>query len=55
MQLYLRVEGPVLNVDIFEIEVVENIPFTKVNKYSTLCPSFHEGTLMNYWSLVAIV
>jgi len=32
MRLYLRIEGPVLNVDMFEIEVVENIPFTKVSR-----------------------
>ena len=57
MRLYLRVAGPVLNVDMFEIEVLENIPFTKVNKYATLCPSFHEETFMNYWfrSLLVIV
>ena len=31
IRLYLRIKGSVLNVDMFEIEVVENIPFTKVN------------------------
>ena len=29
-RLYLRVEGNVDRVDMFEIEVVENIPLTKV-------------------------
>ena len=32
IRLYLRIKGSVLNVDMFEIEVVENIPFTKVNR-----------------------
>ena len=30
-RLYLRVEGNVDRVDMFEIEVVENIPLTKVH------------------------
>ena len=30
-RLYLRVEGIVDRVDMFEIEVVENIPLTKVS------------------------
>ena len=33
MRLYLKIEGPVLNVDMFEIEVVENIPLTKVGNF----------------------
>ena len=40
MRLYLRIEGPVLNVDMFEIEVVENIPFTKVKKEGKITCSF---------------
>merc|ERR1719397_91670 len=32
LRLFLRVEGVVLNVDMFELEVVENIPLTKVSR-----------------------
>ena len=45
MRLYLRIEGPVLNVDMFEIEVVENIPFTKVNRFPILIFSFYVENL----------
>ena len=41
LRLYLKIEGNVDRVDMFEIEVVENIPLTKVNK-----PLYHRhGTI----------
>ena len=35
-RLYLRVEGNVDRVDMFEIEVVENIPLTKVRTFNLM-------------------
>ena len=32
LRLFIRVEGKVLNVDMFEVEVVEVIPFTRVSR-----------------------
>ena len=51
LRLYLKIEGNVDRVDMFEIEVVENIPLTKVFIINVISISIYITTLQPYSSM----